>query len=111
MSSADNMSMQWVTAHGRRAALAAASLVLVNSATVTAAEPPATVEYQSIFAGYRRFDAQAPMVAWRQANDDIGIGSDSAAHEMHMHGPAKTAPARTNESEPTTSSDHQEHHH
>ena len=78
--------------------------------TVSAAEPPVTVEYQSSFADYRHFDAQAPAVAWRQANDAIGSGSEGAAHGMHgMHGPTEPAPADTNESQPTTSGDHREH--
>ena len=111
MSSADKRSMHGgVTAHGRRAALAAASLGLMFCAAASAVEPPVTVEYQSAFADYRRFDAQAPTVAWRQANDTIGSGSEGAAQGMHgMHGPTEPAPAGTTESQPTTSADHPEH--
>lgn len=111
MSSADDKSMYvWVTARGRRAALVAASLGLMFCAAVSAAEPPATVEYQSAFTDYRCFDAQAPTVAWRQANDAIGNGSDGAARGMYgMHGPAEPPPAETTESPPTTSGDHREH--
>jgi hypothetical protein len=111
MSSAGNKSMHSrVTAHGRQAALVAASIGLVFFAAVSAAEPPVTVEYQSSFTGYRRFDAQAPTVAWRQANDAIVSGSDGAAHGMHgMHGPTEPAPADNTESQPTTSDDHREH--
>jgi hypothetical protein len=77
---------------------------------VSAAEPPVAVEYQSSFAGYRRFDAQAPAVAWRQANDAIGNVSEGASHGMHgMHGPTEPPPADTTESQPTTSGDHREH--
>jgi hypothetical protein len=111
MSSAGNMSLpDRVRAYARLAAFAGASLGLVVSGTVAAAEPPVTVEYQSSFAGYRRFDAQAPAVAWRQANDAIGNVSKGDTHGMHgMHVPAEPAPADTNESPPTTSGDHREH--
>jgi hypothetical protein len=111
MSSADNMSLpDRVRAYARLAAFAGASLGLVVSDTVAAAEPPVTVEYQSSFAGHRRFDAQAPAVAWRQANDAIGNVSKGDTHGMHgMHVPAEPAPADTNESPPTTSGDHREH--
>lgn len=111
MSSAGNESMHGrVTTHGRRAALVAASFGLMFCAAVSAAEAPVTVEYQSTFTGYRRFDAQAPTVAWRQANDAIGSGSEGAAHGMHgMHGPTGPAPAVTTEPQPTTSDDHREH--
>jgi hypothetical protein len=69
-----------------------------------------TSKYQSSFANYRRFDAQAPAVAWRQANDAIGRRSEGAAHGTHgMHAPPEPAPADTNESPPTTSGDHREH--
>jgi hypothetical protein len=108
MSSAGNKSMHSrVTAHGRRAALVAASFGLVFFAALSAAEPPVTVEYQSSFAGYRRFDAQAPTIAWRQANDAIGRGSEGAEHGMH--GAMESLPADTTESQPTTSGDHREH--
>ena len=108
MSSAGNKSMHsMVTAHGRQAALVAASFGLVFFAAVSAAEPPVTVEYQSSFMGYRRFDAQALTVAWRQANDAIVGGSEGAAHGMH--GPTEPAPANNTESQPTTSDDHREH--
>ena len=111
MSSADNMSLpDRVRAYARRAALAGASLGLVVSGTVAAAEPPVTVEYQSIFAGYRHFDAQAPAVEWRQANDAIRDGAEGAAHGMHdMRAPTEAAPDGTDESQPTTPGDHQEH--
>jgi hypothetical protein len=113
MSYADNTSTQWVKGHGWRAALAAASLALVVCATVSAAEPPVTGEYQSIFKGYRSFDAQASAVAWRQANDAIGIGSADDTHGQHgmneMHGRMETAPTAANESQPTTPGNHQEH--
>jgi hypothetical protein len=112
MSSAGNRSMNaWVTSRGQRAALVAASLGLLFCAAVSAVEPPATVEYRSSFAGYRRFDAQAPTVAWRSANDAIGGGGEGAAHGMQgMHGPMEPAPANNTESQPTTSGDHREHH-
>ena len=95
MSSAGNRSMHsWETAHGRRAALVAPSFGLLLCAAVSAAEPPVTVDYQSSFTGYRRFDAQAPTVAWRSANDAIGGTGEGAAHGMHgMHGPADPSPA------------------
>ena len=61
MPSTDNKSLpDRVCAYARQAALAVASLGLVVSGTVAAAEPPVTVEYQSIFAGYRHFDAAGP---------------------------------------------------
>ena len=108
MSSAGNESMhEGVTAHGRRVALAAASLGLLFCATVSAAEPLVIVKYQSVFVDYHQFDAQAPAVAWRQANDAIGSGSEGAAHGMHN--PTEPPPADTTESQPTTSGDHREH--
>ena len=111
MSSAGNESMhEGVTAHGRRVALAAASLGLLFCATVSAAEPLVIVKYQSAFADYHHFYAQAPTVAWRQANDAIGNVSEGAAHGMHgMHVPAEPAPADITESQSTTSGDHREH--
>jgi hypothetical protein len=108
MSTAGNESMhEGVTAHGRRVALTAASLGLLFCATVSAAEPLVIVKYQSAFADYHQFDAQAPAVAWRQANDAIGSGSEGAAHGMHN--PTEPPPADTTESQPTTSGDHREH--
>lgn len=110
MSSVNRSTHSWVTANGRRAALVAASFGLLFFSAVSSAEPPLTLKYQSSFAGYRRFDAQAPAVAWRQANEAIGMGSESAAQGMHgMRGPTETAPADTTESQPTTSGDHREH--
>ena len=111
MSSAGNESMhEGVTAHGRPVALAAALLGLLFCAAVSAAETVVTVEYQSAFADYHHFDAQAPTVAWRQANDAIGRASEGAAHGMNgMHVPTEPAPADTTESPPTTSDDHREH--
>jgi hypothetical protein len=108
MSSAGNRSKHaWLTGHERRAALVAASLGLTFCAAVSAAEPPMAVEYQSSFTSYRRFDAQAPTVAWRQANDAIGSGSESEVHGMH--GRTEPAPADSSESPPTTSGDHRGH--
>lgn len=106
-----NRSMHsWVTTHGTRPALVAASFGLVFFAAVSAAEPPVTVEYQSSFTDYRHFDAQASTVAWRQANDAIGSGSEGAAHGAHgMHAPTEPAPADTTESQPASSGDHREH--
>ena len=111
MSSAGNRSMHsWVIDHGRRTTLVAASFGLLCFAAVSEAEPPVTVDYQSSFTGYRPFDAQAPTVAWRQANEAIGSGKEGAAQGMHgMHGPTEPAPAGTTESPPTTSADHPEH--
>jgi len=113
------------------AALAGASLGLIVFRAVSAAEAPVTVEYQSAFAGYRYFDAQAPAVEWRQANDAIRVGAEGASHGMHdMQAPMEAAPARGDdsvreampqpspdavaphsghESQPTTPGDHQEH--
>jgi hypothetical protein len=100
----------WVTARGRRAALFAGSFGFVFFATASAAEPLVIVKYQSAFADYHHFDAQAPTLAWRQANDAIGSGSEGASHGMHgMHGPTEPPPADTTESQPTTSGDHREH--
>jgi hypothetical protein len=108
MSSAGNRSKHaWLTGHERRAALVAASLGLTFCAAVSAAEPPMAVEYQSSFTGYRRFDAQAPTVAWREANDAIGSGSESGAHSMH--GLTEPPIADSTESQPTTPGDHREH--
>ena len=107
MSSVNRSMYSWVTARGRRAALFAGSFGFVFFATASAAEPPVIVKYQSAFADYHQFDAQAPAVAWRQANDAIGSGSEGAAHGMH--GPTEPPPADTTESQPTTSGDHREH--
>ncbi len=110
MSSVNRSMYSWVTARGRRAALFAGSFGFVFFATASAAEPPVIVKYQSAFADYHHFDAQAPTVAWRQANDAIGNVSEGAAHGMHgMHVPAEPAPADITESQSTTSGDHREH--
>ena len=67
----------------RSALLAGATIALVATRGVSAAEPPVTVEYQSTFADYRHFDAQAPAVEWRPANDAIRDGAEGDAHGMH----------------------------
>jgi hypothetical protein len=92
----------------RRALLIGATLAFVASWDVSAAEPPVTVEYQSAFAGYRHFDAQAPAVEWRQANDTIRDGTEGDAHKMQA--PAEAAPVLGDEPKPSTPDGHQEHH-
>ena len=111
MPSTDNMSLpDRVRAYARQAALAGASLGLVVSGTVAAAEPPVSVEYRSIFSGYRHFDPQPPAVEWRLANDAIRDGAEGDAHGMHdMRAPTGGAPTGTDEPQPTTPGDHQEH--
>ena len=111
MPSTDNMSLpDRVRAYARLAAFAGASLGLVVSGTVAAAEPPAPVEYRSIFADYRHFDAQARAVEWRPANDAIRERAEGGNHGMHdMSAPMGGAPDGTDESQPTTPGDHQEH--
>jgi hypothetical protein len=111
MSSADNMSLpDRVRAYARLAAFAGASLGLVVSCMVAAAEPPVTVEYRSTFADYRHFDAQARAVEWRSANDAIRERAEGGNHGMHdMSAPMGGAPDGTDESQPTTPGDHQEH--
>lgn len=50
-----------------------------------AAEPAVAAEYQSAFAGYRYFDAQAPAVGWRAASDAIRDGDKTATNGHGMH--------------------------
>lgn len=84
MTSIEKMSMRaWVVAKTHLAALACAPLGFVLSTTVLAAEPRVSVEYQSAFADYRHFDAQAVAIEWRQANDAIRDGAEGASHGMH----------------------------
>lgn len=110
MSSSNRSTVSWVPAHKKRAVLVAAPFGLLLCAAVSAAEPPLTLKYQSFFADYRRFDAQAATVPWQQANDAIGDASEGAARGTHgMHAPAEPPPADTTESHPTTSGDHREH--
>lgn len=112
MSSIDKLSMPaWVAANKHPAALLCASLALVLSATASAAEPPGSVEYQSAFADYRHFDAQALMVEWQQANDAIRDGAEGASHGMHdMQTPMAAPPATGDEPTPATPDEHQAHH-
>jgi hypothetical protein len=104
MTSTDNMSLpEWLCANARLAALAVASSGLVLSGTASAAEPPVTVEYQSAIAGYRHFDAQAPAVDWREANDAIRGGAEGDAHGMHdMLTPMAVPPAAGDTPPPAT---------
>ena len=99
---ANRSSLARVTGKARPAAHAAASLALVMSGMALAAEPPATVEYRSAFAGYRPFDAQAAAIAWRTANDVIQDGTEGAAHAHGMRDmqvPMETAPAPAKDSD------------
>jgi hypothetical protein len=112
MTSIDSRSI-WarVGANRHLAALACASLGLVLSDTVLAVEPGATVEYQSAFADYRHFDAQAPAVEWRQANDAIRDGAEGPSHGMHdMQTPTQAPPATGDEPPPATPEEHEAHH-
>jgi hypothetical protein len=112
MTSIDSMSM-WAPVAARKhlTALACASLGIVLSATVLAAEPPLPVEYRSAFADYRHFDAQARAVEWRQANDAIRDGAEGAAHGMHdMQAPMPALPATGDEPPPVIPDEHQAHH-
>jgi hypothetical protein len=111
MKSADNMSFpEWVCANARLAALAVALSGLVLSGAVSAAESPVTVAYQSAIAGYRHFDAQAPAVDWREANDVIREAAEGGAHGMHdMRTPTKAPPAAGDTPPPATPDEHQVH--
>lgn len=112
MSTVDTRSLN--AAGARRtcgARFAGATLAFVAAPGASAAEPPATVEYQSAFANYQRFDAQAPMVEWRQANDAIRGGTEGAAYGMHdMRSPMEAPPAAENEPLQVTPDEHQAHH-
>lgn len=55
----------------------------VAPASAHAAEPAASVEYRSAFEGYRAFDAQAVLVAWRQTNAAILTGRASAGRRAY----------------------------
>ncbi len=96
---ADNMSLPlWAAANSRRAALVVTGLACVVSSTVSAAESPVTVGYESAFEGYRYFETQAPAVEWRQDNDAIEAGSECTAHACglkDMQAPQEAAPGRT----------------
>ncbi len=111
MPSTDNKSLpKWVCANARLAALAVALPGLVLSGTVSAAEPPVTVEYQSAIAGYRHFDAEAPAVDWREANDAIRGGAEGGAHGMHdMRTPMET-PSATGDAPPSATPDELQAH-
>jgi hypothetical protein len=111
MPSTDNKSLpKWVCANARLAALAVALPGLVLSGTVSAAEPPIIVEYQSAFAGYRHFDAQAPAVAWRRANDAILDGAKGGAHGMDdMRSTMEASPVAGDKPPPATPDEHQAH--
>lgn len=113
MSTAGTRSLASAGVRGTRGALlTGATMVLVATRGVSAAEPPVTVEYQSAFAAYRHFDVQALVVAWRQANDAIRDEAEGAGHGMHdMRSPMETLPAIGDEPpSATTPDDHQAHH-
>ena len=111
MSSAGNESMhEGVTANERGVALAAASLVLIFCAAASAAEPPVSVEYHSVFVDYRHFDPQAPSVEWRQVNDAIRDGTEGAAHGMDdMRSTMEASPVAGDKPPPATPDEHQAH--
>jgi hypothetical protein len=95
----------------RRTLIAGATLAFVASRGASAAEPPVTVEYESAFADYRHFDAQAPALEWRQANDAIRDGAEGASHGMHdMQTPTAAPPTAGDEPTPATPDEHQAHH-
>ena len=95
----------------RRTLLAGATLAFVASLGASAAEPPVTIEYQSVFAHYRHFDVQAPTVEWRQANDAIRDGTEGAAHGMRdMRAPTEAPPVAVDEPPPATPDEHQAQH-
>ena len=84
MPAANNMSLpERMRATARLATRAAALLGFVLSGRVTADELPVIVEYQSAIAGYRHFDAKAPAIDWRDANDAIRDGAEDGAHGLH----------------------------
>lgn len=85
MSTVSTRSLLTCGAHGTHRARLVSALVLAVSSGAAASEPPAAVEYQSAFADYRHFDAQAPATDWRAANDVIRDGAEAAAHEHGMH--------------------------
>jgi hypothetical protein len=111
MSTAGTRSLASAGVRRTRSALpAVATMALVAIRGVSAAEPPVTVEYQSTFAGYRHFDAKAPAVEWRPANDAIRDGVEGDAHGMHdMRTPMEGAPDGADEPQQTTTGDHKEH--
>lgn len=112
MSSAGNMSkLVRVTVNKYPAALLCASLGLVSAGTVSAAEPPVSVEYQSAFADYRHFDTRALTVEWQQANDAIRDAAEGPSHGMHdMQVPMPAPPATGDQPPPTTPDEHQAPH-
>lgn len=94
----------------RRALLAGATVAFVASRGASAAEPPVTVEYESAFAEYRHFDAQALAVEWRQANDAIRDGAQDASHGMRdMQAPMAAPPTTGDELSPATPDEHRAH--
>jgi hypothetical protein len=104
MPSADNVSLpERVRANARLTTRAIALLGLVLSGTVSAAEPPVTVNYQSATAGYRHFEAEAPAVDWREANDAIRDGAEGGAQGMRgMRTPMEAPPANEAAPPPAT---------
>jgi hypothetical protein len=111
MPSTDNKSLpEFVCANARLSALAVASLALAVSGTVSAADPPVTAEYRSAMADYRHFDAEAPAVDWREANNVIREAAEGGAHGMHeMRTPMESPPATGDTPPPATPDEPQEH--
>jgi len=111
MASTDNKLLtEWVCTNTCLAVLAVALPGLVLSGAVSAAEPPVTVAYQSAIASYRHFDAQAPAVDWREANDAIRGGAEGGAHGMHdMRTPMEAPPAAGDTPPPATPDKQQAH--
>jgi hypothetical protein len=94
----------------RSALLAGATIALVATRGVSAAEPPVTVEYQSTFAGYRHFDAQASALEWRPANDAIRDGAEGGAHGMRdMRSTMEASPVAGDQPTPATTDEHRAH--
>jgi hypothetical protein len=104
MPSADLKSLSdWARAYARLATLAVALPGLVLSGAASAAEPPVVLEYSSAIAGYRTFDAYAPSVDWREANDAIRDGAEGGAHGMHdMRAPMELPPTTGDTPPPAT---------
>lgn len=88
----------------RLAAAAAALLPCVAALAQAAAAPPrpdpanaqATtlpLQHRSAFAGYRRFDAESPPLAWREASDRVERIGGWRAYAREAQAPAPAAPA------------------
>jgi hypothetical protein len=92
-----------------------ATATLLSIALAGAAEPPAAEQvsgdapYRSAFDAYSRYDAQAPVLPWREVNDRASANSNHGSHEADGAGAQPAPPAASSPAESTHS--HSRHTH